>query len=107
MTDETQPPKLDYYTTVGRRILDFLGGFFGSYVLAVLASLFINIMASVDRSGVGVIVWLVLFFVLLIALIVASFMKGRRYLAIGIIAAILIPLIVFGACLLIFAGMFG
>jgi hypothetical protein len=93
--------KPSYYTTTKRKVSDFCIGFFGGIMLNVLL---VFLSFSLSRSGsfdwIGSLFDL-LFFVFLI---VYFFKKGRRFIAIGMISMILLPLLAFGSCLVLIMG---
>lgn len=98
----------DYYTDTGKKVRDFCLGFFGFLIIGTICSLFNftyfsglfnNLFFSLFAASLLPIVA-----VLAIVSIVLSFVKRRRYIGIGIISLILIPFLIFGACLLVLAG---
>ena len=101
--------KADFYTSTGKKVGDFVLGFFGIWVVIVIVSLiFAGIQNIVNiRSGFGNIMFFVLPLILLILglLFMALFFKiGRRYLAIGILSSAILPLLVYGACWVVIIG---
>jgi heme/copper-type cytochrome/quinol oxidase subunit 4 len=98
---ENQSKKDEYYTSDGRRIGDFFIGFVGSIVLVLIAYIFTTFNRSFVSFGA-----LSLFapLALLILASVVSGIQGRRYIAIGIVSAIIIPLLFFGACWIVIIG---
>jgi hypothetical protein len=91
-----------YYTNAGRKVIDCVVGFFAPTALYMLL-LPLNMLAAI--SAVFSIVWLLLLFVAYILAIVLCFVYGRRFFAIGLLVALLIPLLLFGACLLLLSGL--
>ena len=90
---DTNDGKKDYYTHTGRKIFDFILGFIFAPIIPVV--IMIN-----SRSSTS---W-VFPLILMIAGIIVSFIFGRRFLAIGMISILAVPLLVLGACLLAFAA---
>jgi len=84
----------DYYSSTVRKIGDFLFGFLVAPIIPVL-------LASNSGSAAG---WIVAI-LFMIAGIIISFALHRRFLAIGMICVLLVPLLVFGACLLMLSRM--
>lgn len=84
----------DYYDKGGSKVGDFLLGFIVAPIVPVGVSLAVN--------GPGVWVAAV---ALLIAGAVYAFMRGRRFIGIGILSLLLVPLLAFGACLLMLTQM--
>ena len=104
-----------YYTNNGRKVGDFCLGFFGIWIVIILITVISSWIIS-SFSGYSQIynlfaafsIYGLLFDILLIILgITISFRKGRRYIGIGILASALVPLLVFGACLIIIMGVGG
>jgi hypothetical protein len=87
----------EYYTTYGRKVLDVVIGFFLPVIVSILFAL-LSIATSFFPAPVSIL-WLVSV-VAYIVLIPISFIYGRRYLGIGLLMALIIPLLIFGACLL-------
>jgi len=103
--------KTDYYWNAeGRRIADFCLGLFGSYILVVAMFIFSTGLFSVMEFSIAFvqlmeILMTIIPLIFLIAMIVLSFSKGRRYIGIGIISSVVLPLLLFGACLIVIGGM--
>ena len=99
---ENQPindlAKPDYYTSVGKKVWDFFMGFFGA--LAVFFGALY--LASSVFSG-SLLYYLILTLVAIIA-VAWFFHVGRRFVSIGITSTVLIPLLIFGGCLLMLSG---
>jgi hypothetical protein len=101
--------KSDFYTSTGKKVGDFVLGFFGIWVVIVIVSLiFAGIRSLMNiRSGFGSIMFFVLPLILLILglLLMGLFFKmGRRYIAIGILSSSVLPLLVYGACWVVIIG---
>lgn len=105
----------DYYVTRGKKIGDFLIGFFGCYVLnTLIPSLFFvvfNIFRNsefgrwgMDVAGFSV---TVLTLGLNIASVIYFFKIQRRFIAIGIIGAVVLLLLLVGGCFAVWAGSMG
>lgn len=89
------PQKDYYYTTTGKRVGDFMLGFFGYIIInLILVFVFLPLLAGFY--------WGYSFFPIVInALLLVLFFKiGRRFIAIGIISVILISILIFGSCVL-------
>jgi len=97
--------KNDYYTTTSRKVLDFIVGFFGIITVGIAWSFFGNLLSMIPGFGVFGSVYMLLIPLFSIAAVVASFVLKRRYIAIGMISAMLIPLLVFGACIIALSPM--
>jgi hypothetical protein len=97
------PQELDYYISTNRKAGDFFLGFLIFIGMTLFYwFLILNFIASLFSSAI--LAW-GSFFVSIstVALLSTLFFKnGRRFIAIGIIATSLIPLLVFGSCILMF-----
>lgn len=101
------PERDDFHASVGRKIGDFCLGFFGAYL--ALAVIQLPIAFLIGAWEVPDQAWLALPAVMLIvaiAAIVHFFRHGRRYIAIGIIVSVALPLLAVGACFAILAVAF-
>jgi heme/copper-type cytochrome/quinol oxidase subunit 4 len=96
-----------YYTNSGKKVGDFCLGFFGAWGLTMVLTIIPYWIYSIFSSSFAVFPILLFGFALAVIGIVLSFTKGRRYIGIGIIASVLLPLLLVGACLIIFAGSSG
>jgi hypothetical protein len=88
--------------------VDFLIGFFGTLVcVGIIGSIIFSSLLGISGipfpSYVSVLVVFLLFF---IGAIIYFFKIGRKFIAIGIISALVIPLLIFGACVAILTTMF-
>ena len=81
-----------YYTTAGRKVIDFVVGMLG---IPLLAGILAAGIASAGRWGVAV----VMLSVVALVTVVAAFLARRRFIAIGMLCALAVPLLAFGACL--------
>ena len=89
---------IDYYTNRAAKIGDFCLGFFGLGLLAFL---------GVAIAGASPGVWggiLVCFLILATGGVVFCFRQRRRYIAIGMISAIVVPALLVGTCSIFFFG---
>lgn len=98
----------DYYTSTGRKIGDFFIGFIGILIALFICIMLPNLLSRLLYENSGSIspellpfFYIILPLVLIVSGIVISNHYNRRYILIGIISGIIIPLLVFGACLLI------
>ena len=95
---QSKPANADYYTVnPDRKVGDFCLGFFGMIVSSILL-----FMLGASSFFFGYLSYLLMFAVLILG-ITLPFTNGRRYIGIGVISSIIIPLLLFGACLLIFS----
>lgn len=96
----------DYYAgNVGLKIADFCIGLFGAYVLWIAPFSMAAFLQTLGMEELLVLVPVVAL-VLLIGTIVFCFRIGRRYIAIGIMMSIFLPILAVGACfVLIMAAM--
>jgi hypothetical protein len=104
--------KLDYYTSSGKKVGDFFIGFLGIWainfvfgsLLSLSSSFFSEIYSSFSFFGISA--WFIGLAVDIV-LVILAFKYGRRFIAIGILATFLIPLLILGACFLVFLGSSG
>jgi hypothetical protein len=99
----------DYYTNGRRRVFDFLIGFFGpgliGYVLYALYMLLLSPSYPSYASNQFQVWAFIVAAILYLIVMIVPFKLGRRYIAVGAIAAVVVPLLIFGACLLVLAGL--
>jgi hypothetical protein len=99
--------RTDYYTDRASKVGDFCLGFFGvGLALVGVAVVVVPIaMSLASRHGeyVGGISSIVGFVLFLVG-IVEAFRKGRRYIAIGMLSLILVPVLLVGTCALVIMG---
>lgn len=86
----------DYYTSYWKKVGDFFIGLFGAIAFSVASSPLLF-----TGSSVGSIVSLILEIVVFVLVIHKAFKSGRKYVGIGVIFASIIPLLLFGSCLLL------
>jgi hypothetical protein len=91
---------IDYYAEKSRKIIDFLIGFFGTLILGGLLAWLISFIFR----GVYLPMLYLILLILLGIVIYIFFKLNRRYIGIGAISAILIPLLAMGACTAILLG---
>lgn len=95
----------DYYIDNDKKIKDYYKGFLGVFAVFSLTAFIIQFRGLfyfysplVEDSSLLFIISL-LELIVLIVIIVIAFKKNRRYIGIGMISALLIPLLIVGACL--------
>ena len=97
----------DLYPSAGKKIGHFCLGFFGTQLIFLLVhAMFVGVMDSVENEAL---LWLYPLGLLIAVIwsIVHYFRAGKRYIAIGIIMAVVLPLIAFGACVVMVLSMMG
>lgn len=102
--------KDEYYTNSGRKVGDFCLGFFGIWIVMIGISTILSWFSGLFGGftsfvNIFYIPGLILDIVFVVFGITLSFRKGRRYIGIGIISSALVPLLVFGACLIVLSGL--
>lgn len=101
--------KQDYYDNAGKKVGDFAIGFFGMWILnVVIYAVVFFVMMSLMMGAAGfTFLGIIGFIVILdIVLIFLAFYKGRRYIGIGAIVSVIVPLLIAGACVaVLFGGM--
>jgi len=93
MNGEPAVVKTGYYSSTGRKIGDFFIGFVGLLVVFILLGVYL-----VNGSGNNVPVVLGLAAGAAIAGPIICFSTGRRFIAIGMLCSLLVPLLAVGAC---------
>lgn len=99
--------KSDYYVSSGRKAGDFLVGFFGVIILSILYTVIANFLSSFFSTSVWITIGFLFSIISYILLTVLFFKIGRRFIAIGIISIALVPLLLFGSCMVILMGSTG
>lgn len=108
-----------YYTDKNKKIIDFLIGFFGIWVINSITGIIslmisgaitmISIVIAKTQPIANIIPVITSFFLLIaqigiyIYIIRQAFKRDRRFIAIGILSSLVIPLLLFGACFAIFS----
>ncbi len=86
-----------YYDTKGKKVSDTFIGFFGGlFAYLVIGGIF----STIRYSGISIAV-ILLSVVAYIVAVIGFITRGRKFIAIGLILLVVIPLIVFGGCLLV------
>ena len=96
-----EPVDPGYYKDTGSKVADFLVGFLGYPIIVLLAQLTMGDRLTFMRANeMG---WLtsVLLLGLTIVFVVFAYKRGRKFIAIGILSLLIVPLIAAGSCLLI------
>ena len=92
---------VDYYTNRATKIGDFCLGFFGLCLLAFVA-------VAVESANPGAAGWwggILTVFVIVATVGAGGFLcRGRRYIAIGMISAVVVPALLVGTCSIFFLG---
>lgn len=99
--NKSVPADAGYYKDTGSKVTDFLVGFLGYPIIVLLARFALT--PRLPREYAGVIAWVmgVVMMVLTIFLVVFAYKRGRKFIAIGILSLLIVPLIAAGSCLLI------
>ena len=115
MEEQLQQAEINnFYTSDGRRIGDFCLGFFGAFIILPLLwflyTFFISSFYKVLGRGGGVIIGfssVIVIIIGLLSIILSSYFlykSRRKYIFFGILMAVLIPLLIFGACLIVLSN---
>ncbi len=89
------------YQNTGQKVLDFLFGFIG---IIVISTVFIGLRLSIafTSSSYNQMIDFIFFICFLILMFFGIYLiRTRKYIAIGTLCIIFIPLLLFGACLVI------
>ena len=104
-------PKTDFYiNNPGKAVGDFCLGFFGIWVVDTIVWFLLAGVFSTLNAGILGNFFVSIFIILILPFIIFPiifFNIGRRYVAIGILSSLVLPLIIFGACLIIISGLGG
>jgi len=108
--------KKDYYSDSGGKVKDFfigLGILYGIYLAfnivsqSILELIYFVIPYSSSFFGINQFFIYAIIPLVIAILIERKYFKERRYVRIGMISAVVIPIIIFGACLSIFLATWG
>lgn len=103
----------DYYNTKEKKVKDFFKGFFLNICIAIAHFLVywlffyvINILrlSASEGAKVSITVLLGILIILIEYLLIKHFFKKRRYIAIGMLAGLILPLLVTGFCSMVFSS---
>lgn len=97
----------DYYTDVWSKVADFVLGFLGYPVIALLVQVPFGGRMPKVRVMSGDLAWQAVLLCVTIVAIVFAFKRGRKFIGIGIISFLIIPLIAIGSCFLVMMQMSG
>ena len=98
----------DVYKNSGEKVVDFFLGIFLNIFIGIvyfsLSLLTYGVANAIHHSSLQIItIILIIVLVCIEWAILRRFFKGRRYIAIGMLACILVPLLLFGLCVASFA----
>jgi len=102
----------NYYSRKSDKVIDFLIGYIGFFIIGFVLYYFIFFAGSTSRISSSLIglFWIIIIMFPIVSLLLANLVlkKNRRYIAKGInfavLSLILIPVIFFGACLISLNG---
>jgi len=84
---------LDYYSNIASRVVDFIIGFFGPIVLYALYSMVYSVYFNSPINYFFQSVLPFILMILAIGLAIYFFFNGRKFIGIGIVSLMLIPVI--------------
>lgn len=93
---------MPYRLFTSSSVLDFSVGFFGVYVVGFLISflvIWITNLVPFSMQGTAILAPSILLFLFYIWVVWYVFGKGLKFVAWGLLTAVILPLLVFGACL--------
>jgi hypothetical protein len=100
----------DYYNTQNKKTADFSKGFFFNVLIGIIVIAINFFIGASNMSGtggisitnkiIGVVVLLAVIFLEVVLL--KKYFKERRYIAIGLLSSLILPLLVSGACSIMF-----
>jgi len=93
----------DYYQQRGKRVKDFLLGFILNFGVALAVGIGFGILFTAGLLEVRFMHYVIVALVVVVLTflevrIIKSYLKQRRYIAIGLIVGIVFPLLVVGTC---------
>lgn len=92
----------DYYDTPAKKVGDFFVGFLGNLMLGVIFFYVFSFLMQYFYNLFPILLGIV---IVIEILPLMYFFKTRRYIAIGMLSAIALPLLVFGFCtIMLFSG---
>ena len=94
------PEQTGYYKTTGSKVTDFLLGFFGFPVLLSWGGMMLSRLRDPNLGSYA----LTGAALLALGFCFYAVQKGRKYIAIGIVSSIIIPLLVVGGCMMVIYG---
>jgi hypothetical protein len=99
----TYQSKPSYYKNTRQKVGDFLLGFFGIIFLNFIFGIIFYPLSVFSNFG-----WQSVFIsiTILVLAVVIPFKIGRRFIALGVVSVALVPVLIFGSCLLMFATMY-
>ncbi len=104
---ESAPATRGYYKDTGSKVTDFLVGFLGYPIIMLLAQMAFGPdipMRGSSLAGLGTAIVSLAFTVFFV---VFAYKRGRKFIAIGILSLLIVPLIAAGSCLLIVMAVSG
>ncbi|MDD5103233.1 MAG: hypothetical protein PHX93_02430 [Candidatus Peribacteraceae bacterium] len=101
-----------YYKSISQKIGDFVLGILmaigGGFLLSILVGTLVQLLSAVRLPSTLINLFIILGLIALISLVVlfirSNIREGRAFISFGILATVLLPLIVFGACIFSFRG---
>ena len=94
------PEQPGYYKTTGRKVTDFLLGFLGYPVLISWGGLMLSRLRYPNLGSYA----LAAAALLALGFCFYAVQMGRKYIAIGIVSSIIIPLLFIGGCMMVMYG---
>lgn len=98
--NKSVPADPGYYKDTGSKVTDFLVGFLGYPILTLMAQLAMSAWLPKQANAAYWLTGLILT-ILTIIFIIFAYRLGRKFIAIGILSLLIVPLIAAGSCLLI------
>ena len=105
--NKSVPAEPGYYKDTGSKVTDFLIGFLGYPIAALLIQLALGARFPGMRANSTDWIASVISLGLMIFCVVYSFKRGRKFIGIGILSLTIVPLIAFGGCMLVILAVSG
>ena len=96
-----------YYKDTGSKVTDFFIGFLGYPIASLLVQLLMGARFPGMRGTATDWIASVLSLGLAIFCVVYAYKRGRKFIAIGILSLMIVPLIAFGGCMLVIMAISG
>ena len=96
-----------YANNPGKAVSDFCLGFFGIWIVLFVFNFAIGLLSNVFSIFYGgfFVFSILIYMVLGVSAVVVARSTGRRYIGIGILSSFLIPVLIFGACMVVLGGL--
>jgi hypothetical protein len=95
------PAEPRYYKNTASKVTDFLMGFLGYPMIMFFAQMAFGPEIPMRGSSLAGVGTALVSLALTVFFVVFAYKRGRKFIAIGILSLVIVPLIAFGSCLLV------